>query len=109
MLSTLSNNKVYVAASGDDAGVMTEFKPLITHIYSGNYPAHDAGVLVYHTKRSVSENRPWFIDAQDLLILAELAETVADEVLQSLFRLSGSHRPVKVVQFARVIRKTSFD
>ncbi len=41
-----------------------------TCLYSGPYPADDPGVLLYHLKRSADENRAWFIDGQDLLLLA---------------------------------------
>lgn len=40
--------------------------------FSGNYPAHDPGVLLYHTKNSAAENHAWYIDGQDLLHIAQL-------------------------------------
>lgn len=40
--------------------------------FRGRYPAHDPGVLVYHTKKSEAENHAWYIDGQDVLALAHL-------------------------------------
>lgn len=39
---------------------------------SGAYPALDSGVAVYHTKTDTKENRSWFLDGQDLVMLGEL-------------------------------------
>ena len=75
ILNRLVNGQVYVAAAQGDDVVLSEFEDLITHTYQGAYPAHDAGVLLYHTKSAPSENRTWYIDAQDLLLLAELLQT----------------------------------
>lgn len=40
--------------------------------FAGPYPAHDPGVLLYHTKKSSQENYAWYIDGQDLLLIARL-------------------------------------
>lgn len=40
--------------------------------FKGVYPAHDPGVLLYHSKKSAAENHAWYIDGQDLLQIAEL-------------------------------------
>ncbi len=42
---------------------------------SGNYPAHDPGVLLYRTKTSLDQQHAWFIDGQDVLLIAELLQT----------------------------------
>jgi Na+-transporting NADH:ubiquinone oxidoreductase subunit A len=75
VLNRLSNGCVTVAAAADNRYARSKLTDLITQTYDGPYPAHDPGVLVYHTKSSVDENRTWYIDAQDLLLLAELLET----------------------------------
>ncbi len=77
VLRRLSKGPVNVAAAEADQYVRSEFNGLVSHIYFGAYPAHDPGVLVYHTKSSVNENRTWYIDAQDLLLLAEALKTGA--------------------------------
>ena len=48
---------------------------LVTHRVSGPYPAGDAGVLLYRTKKAPEENRAWHISGQNLLLLAELIKT----------------------------------
>ncbi len=75
VLQRLSKGPVNVAAAQDDRFAQTEFSDLISHTYAGPYPAHDAGVLVYQTKSSANQNRTWYIDAQDLLLLAEMLKT----------------------------------
>jgi Na+-transporting NADH:ubiquinone oxidoreductase subunit A len=75
VLERLSAGRVSIAVEADDAYIRSEFNDLITHTYAGPYPAHDAGVVVYHAKLSAKENRTWYIDAQDLLLVAELLET----------------------------------
>jgi Na+-transporting NADH:ubiquinone oxidoreductase subunit A len=46
------------------------FKAELTHTIAGPYPADDPGVLLYHLRRTPEDNRAWFIDGQDLLLLA---------------------------------------
>ena len=73
VLDRLAEGRVFVAAA--DTEVLEAFADRVTHTYAGNYPAHDPGVLVYHTRRQPAANRSWYIDAQDLLLLAELLQT----------------------------------
>jgi Na+-transporting NADH:ubiquinone oxidoreductase subunit A len=39
---------------------------------TGRYPAHDPGVLLYRTKTAADQNHAWYIEGQDLLMVAEL-------------------------------------
>lgn len=48
---------------------------LISHTVSGNYPADDPGVLLYNIKKAPEENAAWFINGQDLLLIAQLIQT----------------------------------
>lgn len=48
---------------------------LVTHRVGGPYPAGDAGVLLYRTKKQPEENRAWHITGQDVLLLGELIKT----------------------------------
>lgn len=41
----------------------------------GVYPALDPGVVVYHTKRGPGDNRSWFLDGQDVVLLGKLMAT----------------------------------
>jgi Na+-transporting NADH:ubiquinone oxidoreductase subunit A len=42
----------------------------VTHRVSGAYPADDAGAVLYRLRRETRENRSWYIDGQDLLLIA---------------------------------------
>jgi len=42
---------------------------------TGHYPAHDPGVLLYRTKTAADQNHAWFIEGQDLLMVAELLKS----------------------------------
>jgi Na+-transporting NADH:ubiquinone oxidoreductase subunit A len=67
---------VYVSAA---AKHLAELGPLVdgtlTHSHTGAYPAHDAGVLVYRLRTSPADNPAWYIDGQDLLLVAEYLTT----------------------------------
>ena len=71
----LSQNRMQVCVSQNDTATLKRFGPHISLRYSGHYPAHDPGVLVYHTKSSADSNRAWYIYGQDLLLMAYLLST----------------------------------
>jgi Na+-transporting NADH:ubiquinone oxidoreductase subunit A len=48
---------------------------VVSETVVGNYPAHDPGVLLYRTKTSADHNHAWFIEGQDLLLIAELLKS----------------------------------
>ncbi|MCP4692101.1 MAG: hypothetical protein GY859_28910, partial [Desulfobacterales bacterium] len=62
--------KVHVIAPGSAPFLNKELKGLATHASYGAYPANDPGVVLYHIKKSASENRSWCVDGQDVLHLA---------------------------------------
>ncbi len=64
-------------------------KGIVTHRVSGPYPAGDAGVLLYRTKKASAENRAWHISGQDLLLLAELIRT-GQYPVERIITLGGS-------------------
>jgi Na+-transporting NADH:ubiquinone oxidoreductase subunit A len=75
VLDRLAEGRVFVAAPAADTEILKTFADVVTHTYAGNYPAHDPGVLVYQTRTEPTANRSWYIDAQDLLLIAELLQT----------------------------------
>jgi len=75
VLRVLGNGNVNVYTNRSNQYILKELDSFITHTFSGEYPAHDPGVLLYRIKRSSDENHAWFIDGQDLLLLAELLKT----------------------------------
>jgi len=48
----------------------TRIDKLTTHQVQGDYPAGDPATVLYHVKTSTRENRGWYINGPDLLILA---------------------------------------
>jgi Na+-transporting NADH:ubiquinone oxidoreductase subunit A len=63
---------VFISTALDDAFKLKELKRYLTHVCKGVYPANDPGVLNYHIKKTPKENRAWYIDGQDVLLLADL-------------------------------------
>ncbi|HUV78683.1 MAG TPA: Na(+)-translocating NADH-quinone reductase subunit A [Desulfobacterales bacterium] len=64
-----------ISASSDDVFVQDRLNSYVTHTCKGFYPADDPGVLHYHIKKSPDENRSWYINGQDVLLLAMLLKT----------------------------------
>jgi Na+-transporting NADH:ubiquinone oxidoreductase subunit A len=74
ILRRLSEN-VFIITSTDNSFVLNQLKNDLTHAVDGVYPADDPGVVLYHIKTSPAENRAWYIDGQDVLLLARLLTT----------------------------------
>ncbi len=64
------SDKVLVYTDPRRKSFCRAFKNELTHTIAGHYPADDPGVVLYHTRRGPDDNRAWFIDGQDLLLLA---------------------------------------
>jgi Na+-transporting NADH:ubiquinone oxidoreductase subunit A len=74
VLKKLVETPVYVYRCLSDIDLPSAFEGLINLTYTGNYPAHDPGVLLYRMKSSSAENRAWFINGQDVLSIARLLQ-----------------------------------
>jgi Na+-transporting NADH:ubiquinone oxidoreductase subunit A len=72
VLNKLAEVPVYVCRHAQSTDVASTFEDTINLTYTGNYPAHDPGVLLYRLKSSPAENRAWFIDGQDVVSIARL-------------------------------------
>jgi Na+-transporting NADH:ubiquinone oxidoreductase subunit A len=71
-LRRLSANRVHVCVAATDEQCQDILGPSTNLQYTGPYPVHDPGVLVYGTKKSADMNHAWYITAQDVLLLAQL-------------------------------------
>ncbi len=72
VLRRLSPN-VYVTESYTNPFAEKELDDIsVTHTYQGDYPADDPGVLLYHIRKSQSDNKSWYINGQDILLIAHL-------------------------------------
>ena len=67
--------QVHICAPASGDSLPGDLSRLITVHYSGRYPAHDPGVIQYRLKKSPEENLAWYVDGQDVLLLAELLRT----------------------------------
>lgn len=74
-LNRLAADRVKVTAHQNNTKILGRLGGAMTYACKGNYPAHDPGVLLYRTKADAKENHAWFIDGQDLLLLARLLKT----------------------------------
>lgn len=71
----LADGNVRVSIGASHPQLLQELNGWITHRVFGRHPANDPGVVLYHTKKSAAENRAWFVDGQDLLLMAQLLKT----------------------------------
>lgn len=74
ILQKLSQNLI-ISTSYDNSFVPEQLNRYVTHVCQGGYPAEDPGVLLYHIKKTQAENQAWFINGQDLLLVAKLLGT----------------------------------
>ena len=74
ILQKLSST-VLISAAADNAFVRQQLNGYLTHIYQGAYPANDPGVLLYHIKKTPDDNRAWYLNGQEVLLLARLLQT----------------------------------
>lgn len=74
-LERAADAPVKISVSKENASALNGLARCVTHVYTGSYPAHDPGVLLYRTKRSADENHAWFISGQGALLLAQFLRT----------------------------------
>jgi Na+-transporting NADH:ubiquinone oxidoreductase subunit A len=93
-LKKLADDRVYICGQHSDTRSSSSIDDLINLTYTGNYPAHDPGVLLYRMKSSSQENCSWFINGQDVLAIARLLSNgvYPTERIMSLGG-SGAHHP----------------
>jgi Na+-transporting NADH:ubiquinone oxidoreductase subunit A len=69
------SEKVFISTSTDNAFVLQKLNGYVSHTINGVYPSDDPGVLLYHIKKTQAENKAWYINGQDVLLLAGLLKT----------------------------------
>jgi Na+-transporting NADH:ubiquinone oxidoreductase subunit A len=75
VIERLAGAPAVVTACRDNAEALGGLKRILGRTLEGNYPAHDPGVVLYRTKTSADQNHAWFIEGQDLLLIAELLKS----------------------------------
>lgn len=94
VLNKLAPNCVYVFAGEHQKKFIEQYRPFLTHIVSGRYPADDPGTVLYHIKKNAEENTAWYINGQDLLLLAQLLRSGRYPVERTI-TVGGSAAPVR--------------
>ncbi len=64
--------QVHIFRSPDLATAFHHKNGVVTHVVQGQYPADDPGVFLYYTRKSPADNHAWYIQGQDVLLLAHL-------------------------------------
>ena len=72
VLNKVAAAPVYVCRHQKNTDLTSALNGIINLTYTGNYPAHDPGVLLYRMKSSPVENHAWFISGQDVVSIARL-------------------------------------
>ncbi len=84
--------RVVVYTHVDNQGVLSKAGDLVDLLVDGNYPAADPATVLYRLKQSASENRSWYINAQDLLLVAGLFSTGRFPT-RRIFAVGGTRAP----------------
>ncbi len=71
VLNRLSDSVVVYTGSKNGYAIK-QVGQYLTHKVSGSYPADDPGVVLFHTKKTANENQSWYINGQDVLLIADL-------------------------------------
>lgn len=74
VLSKLADKRIFVATHFGNTAVQNALNGSVNLTYTGPYPAHDPGVLLYRMKTSSEQNPSWYIDGQDVLSIARLLQ-----------------------------------
>ncbi|MCP4747454.1 MAG: 4Fe-4S dicluster domain-containing protein [Desulfobacteraceae bacterium] len=72
VLKKLANGNVVVYSDQNNRDLPEKVKSMLTHTIQGNYPCSDPGTVHFHIKRSAKENRAWFTNGQDVVLLGKL-------------------------------------
>ncbi len=94
------SEKVYISSLKNIKPPQT-INDIVSHNISGKYPADDPGVLLYHIKKTSEENNAWFINGQDLLLVASLIKT-GSYPTEKMFAVAGTGVDIKRYIKARI-------
>lgn len=94
VLEKLSQNRVAVIADPNQKELLQDCRSILTHTVSGHYPAGDPGTVLYHIKQSSEENRAWFMNGQDLILMSQLLSQGRYPV-ERIVSVAGSAAPVQ--------------
>ncbi len=75
IVKKLANNRVIVTAYTTNPLLNNELSKIVTHRISGNYPAGDAVVTNFHTRKTIQDNQSWIISGTDVLAMGRFLLT----------------------------------
>ena len=88
-------DRVVVNHTGDEAAVSSLSAQVVTHRFTGCYPSGNPSVQLYRTRTGSEQNRSWFIDGQDVILLGDYFRTGRYPV-QRIMTVGGSLAPAAV-------------
>jgi Na+-transporting NADH:ubiquinone oxidoreductase subunit A len=88
-------DRVVVNHTGDEAAVSSLSAQFVTHRFTGCYPSGNPSVQLYRTRTGSEQNRSWFIDGQDVILLGDYFRTGRYPV-QRIMTVGGSLAPAAV-------------
>jgi Na+-transporting NADH:ubiquinone oxidoreductase subunit A len=94
VLNQLSD-RVAVNHTGDEAVVSSLPAEAVSHRFTGRYPSGNPSVQLYRTRTGPEQNRSWFIDGQDVILLGDYFRTGRYPV-QRIMTVGGSLAPAAV-------------
>jgi Na+-transporting NADH:ubiquinone oxidoreductase subunit A len=63
--------QIIVYAGAEHRRLQEKMGNIVTHSLDGDYPAADPGVVLYQTRTCPEDNASWFVNGQDLLLVAD--------------------------------------
>ena len=85
-------DRVVINLTGDEAAVSSLPDQVVTHRFTGCYPSGNPSVQLYRTRTGPEQNRTWFIDGQDVILLGDYFRTGRYPV-QRIMTVGGSLAP----------------
>ncbi|WP_319407430.1 4Fe-4S dicluster domain-containing protein [uncultured Desulfosarcina sp.] len=88
-------DRVVINLTGDEAAVSSLPDPSVIHRFTGCYPSGNPSVQLYRIRTGPEQNRSWFIDGQDVILLGDYFRTGRYPV-QRIMTVGGSLAPAAV-------------
>ncbi len=88
-------DRVVVHHAGDEAAVSLLPAQTVTHRFTGRYPSGNPSVQLYLARTGSAQNRSWFIDGQDVILLGDYFRTGRYPV-KRIMSVGGSLAPAAV-------------
>ena len=88
VLKKVGSERIVIASDPETAE--TYLKNMATHVIEGPYAAYDPAVILYYIRKEAEENRAWYIDGQDVVLIGRFFMTGSFPI-NRIISISGSH------------------